>query len=298
MTVSKSSPSLFFITGLVRNCSGTLREDVLRLLRSVGPMGRVVWYLVESDSEDGSVDVLRRLKREIPGFDFVSLGNLRGEIPNRTARLAYCRNHAIATFETRDAYADVDYYIVSDFDGINATIDFAAFSSCWAGNVEWDMCCANQDGPYYDVFALRHPVWSPIDCWEQARFLRQYHSDRLWVDDAAVYSKMIKIPRFAEWIMVDSAFGGLAVYHAATVRGHRYCGGATKGDELCEHVAFHQSMREAGSKLFINPGLINARYTQHTEHLRPLKRLASRVRNRSRTIRRRLGITPKSERHK
>ena len=37
------------------------------------------------------------------------------------------------------------------------------------------------------------------------------------------------------------------------------------GEEICEHVPFNQKLRKSGAKLFINPRLINANITEHSE---------------------------------
>ena len=46
----------------------------------------------------------------------------------------------------------------------------------------------------------------------------------------AIYSKMVRIPRDREWIEVDSAFGGLAIYRKAVLTGASYRGsGRSRG---------------------------------------------------------------------
>ncbi len=137
------------------------------------------------------------------------------------------------------------------------------------------MCAANQDGPYYDIWALRHKEWCPEDCWAQYNFLNQYRLDfekNLW---GSVYSKMITIAQDSEWIDVDSAFGGLAIYKKTAFDVCRYVGITEMGEEFCEHVYFHRQLKSIGAKLYINPKLINAGMTEHTIHLffkNPLKR--------------------------
>ena len=83
----------------------------------------------------------------------------------------------------------------------------------------------------------------------------------------SVYSKMITLPQASEWIEVDSAFGGLAIYRKAMFEHCKYVGITEAGEEFCEHVYFHRILKSLGAKLYINPKLINAAMTEHTIHL-------------------------------
>ena len=129
------------------------------------------------------------------------------------------------------------------------------------------MCAANQRGPYYDIWALRHKNWSPNDCWAQYKFLNIYDPDTEKNIYSSVYSRMITLPINSAWIEVDSAFGGLAIYKKELFNIAEYVGLDEHGEEVCEHVHFHNRLKQHGAKLFINPQLINAEYTEHTAHL-------------------------------
>lgn len=256
----------FLVVGLVRNASETIREDVLSLRSAFGVVDALDWLLVESDSDDDTVDVLKSMVNEIPSFRFLSLGVLSGEMPLRTDRLAYCRNAYVKEIRTNERYAAVDYVVVADFDKVNTSITNGAFASCWIRD-DWDMCAANQSAPYFDVWALRHREWSPNDCWAQYDFLNRFSSDSEQNRYSCIYSRMIRIPANHEWIEVDSAFGGLAIYRAWLFQYGEYVGLTEEGNEVCEHVAFHYTLKARGARLFINPAFINAGYIQHTKHL-------------------------------
>jgi hypothetical protein len=49
--------------------------------------------------------------------------------------------------------------------------------------------------------------------------------------------------------------------------------------EECEHVGFHRTLIEEGVELFINPQILNARYTEHTRYAAPILGPLLRVRN-------------------
>jgi hypothetical protein len=84
---------------------------------------------------------------------------------------------------------------------------------------------------------------------------------------------MIKIPPTENWIEVDSAFGGLAIYKSYTLLEARYAGKSESGDVICEHVPLHDNIRSQGYRIFINPKLINFKYTDHSMNVFIWKRI-------------------------
>lgn len=249
------------IVGVARNCASSITLDVQRLLRATG---QAKCFIVESDSSDDSVARLEQLQATIPDFRFVSLGQLRTDIPVRTDRIAHCRNRYLQEIAENPEYRDVDYVVVADFDNINQLISKEAFASCFERE-DWDVCAANQRGPYYDIYALRHPVWSPSDCLAQFRLLMRGGLSEGKALFAAVYSKMIRIDEDSDWMPVTSAFGGLAIYRRSVLGSARYSGRDSTSAETCEHVPFHEAL---AARIFINPRLINADYTEHSQPLR------------------------------
>jgi hypothetical protein len=260
------SDSSFLIVGLVRNCARQLATDVDRMASAFDGAKSLQWLLIESDSTDGTLDVLAGLKGRIRDFNFLPLGTLRERLPLRTERIAHCRNRYVEEIRHNPAYWDVDYVVVSDFDGLNSHLTAASVRSCWDRD-DWDICTANQDGPYYDIWALRHETWSPNDCYEQLKFLNRFNADTERNLYSAVHSRMIRIPVDSEWIEVDSAFGGLAIYPRKAFEESSYIGLNSAGEEICEHVTFHKILREQGYRIAINPKMINAAYTEHSERL-------------------------------
>jgi hypothetical protein len=265
----------FLVVGLARNCQASLRSDVLRITDSLQPAKTIRWLIVESDSVDDTVGELSRMQSAMPDFRFASLGQLRDRFPRRTERLSICRNHYLQQIRQNPLYREIDYVVVADLDGVNTRITRAAFATCWK-RADWDMCAANQDGPYYDIWALRHPLWSPNDCWAHYRFLntiRPHVEENLMT---SVYSRMLRIPPDRDWIPVDSAFGGLAVYRREMFELASYDGINADGEECCEHVHFHAGLKRHGARLFINPALVNAGVAEQARELRWFRRLSRR----------------------
>jgi len=72
-----------------------------------------------------------------------------------------------------------------------------------------------------------------------------------------------KNPPRSSWINVDSAFGGLAIYDTKYIDGCSYTGITSSGIQVCEHVAFNQGIKNNAGEIYINPKLINFKYTNH-----------------------------------
>ena len=247
------------VVGLTRNCGAALASEVQRIAAALPPFRRTHWFVVESDSSDDTPAVLESLTRQRPDFRFACLGSLQSSLPQRTERLAHCRNAYLEHLRSHPSCGGVRYVLVADLDGGNNRLTAAALASCWQRQ-DWDACTANQVGLYYDVWALRHPLWSPGDCWQQARFLASLGQDEERAKMATVFARMVSLPPDAPWLEVESAFGGLALYRAEALRdvGVRYEGLSPQGEAVCEHVAMHAALRARGRRLFINPALINA----------------------------------------
>ncbi len=213
------------------------------------------FFLVESDSLDESVLVLSQLSSIYPEFNYVSMGCISSMYPSRTQRIAYCRNIYLDYFRNHAKY---DYLVVADLDGANNRLTKQGVLSCWNSPYRWDVCCANQLGPYYDIYALRHPIWCPTDCWKQQAFLQSHGMSKYKSSMVSVYDKMLTIDQSSPWIEVESAFGGLAIYKCSIINQSSYSGVCPESnDDICEHVPFHASLRNNGAKIFINPMLIN-----------------------------------------
>lgn len=266
------------VVGLARNCGKTIQADIKRLLAALGSFQNLHWLVIESDSQDDTVTALQVLEKEVRNFRYISLGNLRGTLPLRTQRIAHCRNRYLEELRNAAGYRDVDYIVAADLDGINTLLTADAFLSCWARD-DWDVCAANPRGPYYDIWALRHERWSPNDCWAHYKFLSDHGlgaEKAMW---AAVFSRMITLDERSEWVRVDSAFGGLAVYRRQALEGASYIGLSVDGGEICEHVTLHTQLAAKGCRMFINPRLINTAFTQHSNQLRLLPGMKRKLRN-------------------
>lgn len=256
------SQSNLLVAGLARNCEKKLEDEVRQINLAFSDAKSINWLVIESDSDDKTLDVLNKLSNK-DFFDFISLGKLERKIPNRTERIANCRNLYLEELKFNSKYNEIDYVIVADLDGVNSKLSPKSVKSCWETDVDWDACFANQSAPYYDIWALRHDLWNPADCFEQNAFFSKYSVDVFFNRYSSILSKMITIPEDVEPIKVKSAFGGLGIYKKNLLLKGEYSGLKDNGENECEHLSFHiNHLSEAN--LYIIPSLINSGWNEHS----------------------------------
>jgi glycosyltransferase involved in cell wall biosynthesis len=262
--VAEHEENTILVCAVARNISSTLNKDFERINLALSKFKKVLWIVVESDSTDDSVNTLAKLSRKNPNFYYKSLGSLSQVLNSRTEILAHARNAYLEELLTNEKYSNIDLIAIADLNNLNSKLSPEAVESALA-LPNWGMCTANQDGPYYDIWALRHEYWSPNDCWEQLKFLRKYSNKKNLTLNSSVNLRMLKIPKDSEPIEVDSAFGGFAfVYKKFITNSSMYVGKDSRGREICEHVSFCGEVRKTGGRILVVPSLINTRYTDHS----------------------------------
>jgi hypothetical protein len=252
------SQSTILLAGPVRNVSAQIENEVEKLLGSFDQFKHVMCLVVESDSSDDTLVKLEALSRKLPNFSFITVGELAKKFHKRTDRIAYCRNLIVDAVANDAKYIGVDFIAMADMDGMNGLITREKVAQCWEVDEPWDVITANQLGEYYDTWALSHPYWNPMDCWEQKHRLENIlgHQSAL---DIAIGSKQSPIDPRADLIEVDSAFGGLGIYSRKAFLAGRYAGtdDLAGGIDVADHIPFHRDLRSKGFRIFINPALVN-----------------------------------------
>lgn len=261
------------LVGTVSNVSKTLSREVRIVSRALSDLELVGIYLVESDSQDFTLEVLSNLSKEIQGFDYLSLGDLRSTIPDRISRIRFCRNQYVEYIRKLHKSIDFDYVAVADLDGMNLALKRKGIQSSFS-RYDWAGVLANQRFGYYDLLALRHSDWCPNDVMNNLRELQekiQQSPDskfpfisrliqRLNFDRArrdAIYSQMKVIRKRSNWIPVDSGFGGFGIYKSSVFLDFNYDPMSPQESLESEHVAFSRKIRQSNQDIFINPAMIN-----------------------------------------
>lgn len=251
------------IASIARNIGDTFSKDYDRVLKAFSDFTIIKWIIVESNSTDNSLEVLKSYSDLDTKILFVSLQSAKVNRNTRTIDLATARNKYLELFNEIRSVIEIDYLVVCDLNNLNNKLNKKAVQSCWTHN-DWAAALANQNGPYYDIWALRHKFWNDFDCWERyENLLKIYQKPSLALWDA-VYSRMIKIPKNWNWIKVESAFGGIGIYRTAYLDNCKYEGTNTIGEQVCEHVSFNSGIIENGGSIYINPKFINFNLTDHS----------------------------------
>ncbi len=251
------------VVGTVRNASKNIKGDLLRIVDSLDALLPTLGFVVESDSEDDTALLLRELALADNRIRFKSLGNIAPSIPDRIARLRHCRNEYVQEIRENHLYKDCDLIVVADLDGINTKINTHYFKVALKSEIRWDVMAANQSARYYDILALRHPLWSPNNWMTERDWLTPFLGSK----KATVHSmsdRMLHIPTNLPPIEVHSAFGGLSLLRRWTLENFNYSEDSLEAADEIDHVTLNRKIRAAGGRIFIHPGLINANWTAHS----------------------------------
>lgn len=266
------------LVGVVSNVGRTIEKELKIVLKALSSFENVQVFLVESDSNDSTVQVLKMIQTSNKNFLFISKGKLSIKFPNRIARIAFCRNIYVEFIRNNYGKHLWSHVAVADLDGMNLNLRKKAVDSCFKTKSEWDGLMANQRYGYYDIYALRAKNWVEYDCFlelDTAKksttvpkltkysllnfiiLFKYYDNFRKEV----IYKKMKRLHKNQGLIKVDSAFGGFAIYKTNVFFNSNY----TLSDSFSsEHVSFHKSKSNLQKLFYINPKLINNRLNEYT----------------------------------
>jgi len=278
----KISDSNAMIVGLAKNCAPGLIKSLPRLDRFNNTFRHVDFRIMINDSVDETEKVLDDWSKGKDNIKIIKQSGLDRNVPNRTARLAVCRNICLEELRHAQLKNEYDYYIVLDLDGLNATlIDDPEFTSIVeAAPSGWGALFANQSGVYYDIWALRHPTWCPTDCFVE---IKKYRRNPInWIKNFGrrrtrevaykryLWDRQSPIPSSSDFIEVLSAFGGFGIYKVKYLNGAHYrgipedikidklFGPRQNNQQVCEHVFFNARISNNGGRLYIAPNLQNS----------------------------------------
>jgi hypothetical protein len=269
-------PIEILIAGIVRDCRKTIVPSINQLRNLLGLNVNLSYFLVESDSTDGTKLILERLSNKNPSFNYKSLGNLAPEIPDRIRRIAYCRNQYISYLQDQLAMGKkIDYLLVADFDGVNARVSLSAAGQNLLSSDT--IVSANQKGFYYDILALRAPSWVEED-YRISMTKNLSSRDPLASFLKFVSLKQLRISENEPPLKVLSAFGGLAIYPVPLLDGCRYEPKELAPDIWeCEHVGFNAQALSNGGQMVILPTIRNKGSLLHTLFAHRLPRHALQI---------------------
>lgn len=196
-------------------------------------------FIYENDSTDNTLEQLLKWKNA----EIITEKNVKGP---RTVRLAHGRNLLMK----KALECNSEYIVVIDMDDITKDLTKDSFLSSFNDSkfIDWACIGANQNGYYYDIWALRtFDDWMPFDF---PQCCRETNKDQQY----CFSSRFKNIPKDKDPIKVKSCFGGLAIYKTKCIRDSEYIGLNKDGYEVCEHVSFNEGITDGN--IYINPAMI------------------------------------------
>ena len=249
------------IVGIARNAMPYLANTMALVAEVVPSFSSCRMYIYENDSTDGTGEFLDAFAAENPWLvvEHDTLGGIdsRGFEPERTVRLAHCRNKCLEW--VRATAPKASWVIVLDLDPHGGfSVDGVYNSIGWLQTKSTESAVARPAGMASFSLWAEHreegmpPHIAQYDSW--AARLNWWRDRRDEIGFA--WFSMLLFPVGSPPVPMNSAFGGLCVYsgEAFLSAGVRYDGGD------CEHVSLHRRMHEAGYQLYLNPG---SRYIAH-----------------------------------
>lgn len=237
------------IAGCARNISQYWESTEKSLQIIFDSLPNYKCFIIESNSQDNTLELLKNWASKDSRRIVVSLGWLTE--PSRTRRIATCRNKYMELAEPY--FSEFSEMLMLDLDdSLGIEDNFKKQLDTCFERTDWDALGSNRKGKYYDIWALRSKVLGiTYDCWEMAsrnpeHILTSNGFKNIDLKQKYVYSHQKVYPETMPWILVESAFGGLAIYKTKVIKGRRYIG------NTCEHVSFNE-----GLKMWINPRLIS-----------------------------------------
>jgi hypothetical protein len=254
-----------FIGALCRDAEPQLPRFKRFLQRIFPLLVSLQVVVVENDSKDGSIRELCRLAQRWPkNLRLIQPGSLDQRFLERTDRIAFCRNLLLEQFYVLGGSETFDLVLMLDI-----APETAAISPCCINRAlelappDWSALTANHAAFYYDIWALRHSLWCPFDVSKLFHEQRSCHGEE-FTRRVLIASRQIHLPAHLPPIPVDSAFAGAGLYRASVLDGCTYAGHDDLGFPICEHVKFHQSMRERGGMIYLQPCfVVSCRISQH-----------------------------------
>lgn len=233
------------VVGIARNAMPML-PNTLELIEEVRAGFRSCGvYVYENDSTDETARVLDAYAAR-PGVvvEHDTLGGLdsRGFEPERTIRLAKCRNKCLDS-PVLDGTAVT---IVLDLDPQGGfSVDGVFNSVSWLATLRSGVSCRPAGGmASYSLYRLADGRIAHYDAWAARPNWWRDRREQVGFQWFWGYLPPVGAPPMA----MNSAFGGLGVYWTEAIRSSRYEGGD------CEHVPLHKGMAREGWQMYLNPG--------------------------------------------
>ena len=234
------------ILGCARDCAKYLPLSLQNAKNIGGMFSDYRIFIMESDSLDGTSDILARESKD-PRVNVFMKNHLSWSLPRRTWRIAYCRNYLLQ--ELVKSKYEPDYVIVMDMDDIgNSHRGPEMIRMCMEKRDLWDAIFPRLT---YDSFALRFPghTANSIELHkivpngaDKMRYMTELGApggdDSMFNENGlmGVFSAFNGIGLYKYRLYIRGTYSGKNMFFS-TSNNPKY-----RGQEECEHVNFHLSL--------------------------------------------------------
>lgn len=235
-----------------RNVEAYLEKNINNIEECAKKFNDYCVIIYENDSKDNTRNILNRVKKL--NYYYIFEDNIKE--PRRTKRIERGRNLILDKVRELNVNNKYQYLIVLDIDDVNSEGLFVKnIDTCFMVD-DWDVLTSNQNGKYYDLWALRIKTYYDFDC--------LYFMEKKDFSISSILTGLIQLYKSnfyfkpQNFIEVESAFGGTAIYKLSSIPQHcKYVGEYSDGTEKCEHVEFNECIKNNGGKIYINTSFIN-----------------------------------------
>ena len=248
MDIKNYEYSVFFC-GISKNCIGTISENLKFLLDFFNNSKfNSFGIFVDSDSTDGTKNLLKELSLNLDNVFYEDLDNLEESSNNRIERIKMSRNKCLEILSTVNHNQNV-IYIPLDLD-----IDLFKFTSVQSFE-NFILYCINKNVPngifpfsqpyYYDIFALRATNWVNINSQYWVKNFKKYIRLGSFIFNyILIFRHQITSSKYElKNSKIRSAFGGIGIYKINNE--FQYYKLSQKNPEtVSEHVKFNYQFKE------------------------------------------------------
>lgn len=243
----------FTFLGAARNVEHEAGRVLRQLHDTVTDLGEpTLVVVVEGNSQDNSSRVLQEWVMGSTALHQRVVIVLDVDDDARTVRIATARNAALE-YARRQGVCDAPTARVVMFECDDVIQEFPSAQMMRGvmarADPDWGVL-TGVTARYYDIWALRSP-WCPVDCHNDPEEL--LHHDR----PAYIRDRQVFIPPSCPDLRVQAAYNGFAIYRAPLLRHAHYEGLGQAGEQVCDNVPLHESIRKhnPGLRLYICPKL-------------------------------------------
>lgn len=252
------------ILGLARDCATKISKNI-ESLALLFHNQKIHWVVLESNSSDDTLLRLHEERESRANFYVLDEPQDIELFQSRTGRMA-CRRNALLNFGRDLNLDDVIAVTIVDLDNdIEITSDSSDVLRLLSlGHV----VCAHQTPVYYDIYALRY-LNLTVDYSKEVALRISSGENPFLVYLQTLLAHQRAVGSARTDILVESAFGGLAIYPKAHILRCQY-----EDDGECEHVSLNLQLTNLVSHFVISPKLQIKRVREHTLYATGFRYLA------------------------